>query len=264
MAASARDELAAAIARIEASGTEAFPAPRRRSRSAGSGVDDAPAAAASPEGGGEAPLPERDIDGDRGPALVSLEGQAAHDAALGVPATHERSVGAQRPTRAKPAQLAFSDAEPHQRAVELAYKLVSQRERTVRQVREKLAAKDCRPEAIDAAVTELTRYGFLDDARYAKLYAEDKRRLQGWGSRRIRSELLRAGVARELLDGLFADEEAALDAPSELDAALELLRRKRPDVTDPKAKQRAAAMLARRGIASPVVFQALRAYAAEA
>lgn len=168
--------------------------------------------------------------------------------------------------RARPApaaQPAFTGAEPHQRAIELAYKLVTQRERTVRQLREKLAAKECAPVAIDAAVAELTRYGFVDDRRYAKLFAEDKRRLQGWGSRRIRLELARAGVARELLDELFADGEAQLDAPSELEVAVDLLRRKRPDLADPKVKQRMAAMLARRGIAPPVVFGALRAYAAE-
>lgn len=258
MAGSARDELAAAIGRIEASGAGALPASRRRSRPAGH------AAAGSEAEAGAAP-PERDIDDDRGPALVSLEGQAEHDAALGVPPADPTAPPDFRPKRrrrAPAAQLAFSGAEPHQRAIELAYKLVSQRERTVRQVRDKLAAKDCSAVAIDAAIGELTRFGFVDDARYAKLYAEDKRRLQGWGSRRIRLELSRAGVAREVLDALFADAEAALDAPSELDAALELLRRKRPDLTDAKAKQRAAAMLARRGIASPVVFQALRAYAA--
>ncbi len=217
-------------------------------------------APAAPEAAVEGALPSRDVNDERGPSLVSLEGQAAHDEALGVlpDGTEIREPKPKRPKKAKAAQLAFSDAEPHQRAIELAYKLVSQRERTVKQVRDKLMAKDCTPVAIDAALEELGRYGFIDDARYARLFAEDKRRLQGWGGRRIRMQLSRDGIDREILDALFADDEAALNAPSELEAALELLRRKRPDLSDPKVKSRMAGMLARRGIASSTVFQALR------
>ena len=220
----------------------------------------AAAGAATPEPPVEAALPSRDVNDDRGPALVSLEGQAAHDEALGVlpDGTEIREPKPKRPKKAKKAQLAFSDAEPHQRAIELAYKLVSQRERTVKQVREKLAAKECSPAAIDAALEELGRYGFIDDSRYARLFSEDKRRLSGWGERRIRMHLNRDGISRDILDALFADGEAALNAPSELEAALELLRRKRPDLSDPKVKSRMAGMLARRGIASSTVFQALR------
>lgn len=220
-------------------------------------------AASAPDAG----LPSRDISDEvHRPAVVDLSGQRAHDEALGVgpdgrpldPGEDGESRG--RRKRAKPAELAFSEALPHQRAIDLAYKLVSQRERTTAQIRERLASKDCEPAAIQAAVDELVRHGFLDDRRYAKLFAEDKRRLQGWGARRIRLELARAGVAREVLDELFADEEAELDAPSEREVALTLLQRKQPDLSDPKVKQRMAGMLARRGIASATVFAALRDY----
>lgn len=209
-------------------------------------------------------LPSRDVDELGGPALADLSGQVAHDEALGVapdgrpldPGEDGASRGRKR--KAKPAQLAFSEVEPFQRAIELAFKLVSQRERTAKQVREKLAAKDCEPAEIRGAIAELERQGFLDDRRFAKLYAEDKRRLQGWGARRIRLELGRAGVSREIIDELFSDGEAELNAPSELEVALAVLARKQPDLADPKVKQRTAAMLARRGIASGTVFAALR------
>lgn len=193
---------------------------------------------------------------------MSLEGQAAHDESLGVLPDGTQVTGERpkRRTRAKAAQLAFSDAPPHQQALDIAYKFVSQRERTERQLRDKLKAKDCTPAAINAAVKELRRYGFVDDARYAKLFAEDKRRLQGWGERRIRMQLVRDGIDRDIIDALFADDEAALAAPSELEVALDLLTRKRPDLRDVKVKSRMAGMLARRGIASATVYAALREY----
>ncbi|MDO9356193.1 MAG: regulatory protein RecX [Solirubrobacteraceae bacterium] len=205
-------------------------------------------------------LPVRDVNDVRGPSLVSLEGQLAHDEALGV-GPDGREVQAPRPKRKKKepkAELAFAEALPHQRATELAYKLVSRREHTVKQVRDKLAAKECEPVAIDAAIAELQRYDFIDDERYAKMFAEDKRRLQGWGARRIRMKLGQDGISRDILDALFADDEEALDAPSEMEVALEVLRRKQPDLSDIKVKSRMANLLARRGIAGPTVFAALR------
>lgn len=194
-----------------------------------------------------------------GSARDELAAEIARIEAAG--ATEPRRSPAQPAARADEpprAELAFADATPHQRAIDLAYKLVSRREHTERQVRDKLAAKECAAAAIDEAIGELTRYGFLDDRRYARLFAEDKRRLQGWGERRIRQQLGRDGIGRQLLDELFAENEAGLDAPSELDAALTLLRRKQPDLSDAKVKQRMAAMLARRGIAPATVWRALR------
>jgi regulatory protein len=215
----------------------------------------------------DASLPSRDVDDERGPSVVDAGGQHAHDEALGVgPDGRPLDPGEEGPSRgrrkkAKPAELAFSEALPHQRAIDLAYKFVAKRERSVKQLRDHLAKKECEPAEIRGAVDELRRHGFIDDARYAKIYAEDKRRLQGWGARRIRMELGRAGIDREVLDALFADDESELDAPSELEAALEILRRKRPDLSDPKVKQRIAGTLARRGIASATVYAALRSYA---
>lgn len=198
-------------------------------------------------------------DGAPAPPEPELTGQAAMDAERAEYPVLAPRVRKER--KKQVAQLSFSEVTPHQHAIDLAYVLVSQRERTVAQVREKLAAKDCSLEAIEAAVQELLRCGFVDDRRYARMYAEDKRRLQSWGARRIRLQLGRAGISRDVLDQLFADDEAELDAPSEFDAALELLRRRRVDPADAKARNRAAAMLARRGIASPTVYAALREHA---
>lgn len=270
--------LAARIAEIEAAGAGRSQRPRPRSdggdaertaatrEAAGSVVPVGAVAAGVDDARVDASLPSRDVDEARGPSVVDVGGQEAHDEALGVapdgrpldPGEADASRG--RRKRAKPAQLAFSEPEPHARALELAFKIVSQREYTAKQLGEKLSKRGCEPAEVRGAIAELTRQGFVDDARYAKVFAEDKRRLQGWGARRIRLELGRAGVSREVVDGVFADDEAELDAPSELEAALEALRRKRPDLSDPKVKQRMAGMLARRGIASSTVFAALRAY----
>ena len=50
-----------------------------------------------------------------------------------------------------------------------------------------LERKRVEPEAIDFAVAELEAGGYLDDARYAQRFAEDKRTLERWGSRAHRA-----------------------------------------------------------------------------
>ena len=62
-------------------------------------------------------------------------------------------------------------------------------------------------EEIEAAVGHLTEVGELDDERFARRYAEDKRELRGWGAERIREALLARGVAPSLA-------EAAVEADS--------------------------------------------------
>ena len=70
-----------------------------------------------------------------------------------------------------------------ERAIDLAYKAVARRDLTVAELRARLERKHVPPEAIDDAVAELEDTGFLDDARYARQFADDKRELDRWGRR---------------------------------------------------------------------------------
>jgi regulatory protein len=84
-----------------------------------------------------------------------------------------------------------------QHALELAYRHLSRRDRTVLEVRRHLEARRIEPGTIAEALADLERQGALDDVRYARLFAEDRRRLDGWGPERIERllEVLRGRVA---------------------------------------------------------------------
>ena len=87
-------------------------------------------------------------------------------------------------------------------------------------------------------MTELIELGYLDDARYAQRFAEDRRRLDGWGSDRIARRLRELGVDREHIDAALA----AQDPEEEMAAALELLA---PPLPDPAGHPRRARPRAR-------------------
>src|SRR4051794_38435275 len=112
-----------------------------------------------------------------------------------------------------------------ERAIDLAYRAVGARDRTVAELRTCLERKRVEPEAIDEAVAELVEAGFLDDARYARRFAEDKRALDRWGSERIARDLRRRGVGPDLVEAAVASQ----DRGAELETALLLLDARFPE-----------------------------------
>jgi regulatory protein len=144
-----------------------------------------------------------------------------------------------------------------QHALDLAYRFLGRRDRTVVEVRKHLASRDVDGPTAARAVSELERQGYLDDARFARRFAEDRRAIDGWGSERIEQRLLAAGIEPDQI-------AAALDGfgpADELSAAVELLRRRFPDPPrDPRALNRALGLLVRRGYELELAHDAIRHY----
>jgi regulatory protein len=146
------------------------------------------------------------------------------------------------------------------RALSLAYAYLNRRERTTAELRAYLARKDLGEPAIDVALAELTELGYVDDARYARLFTQDKRTLEGWGGERIRRALRERGVERELVEHALSGDEAG----GELARALELLRRRFPHPpADRRERDRALGMMIRKGYDGELALEALAAYARE-
>ena len=153
-----------------------------------------------------------------------------------------------------------SAAERFERALGLAYRHLGRRDRSVAEVRAHLAAREVAPEVADAVVAELGAQGYLDDARYAQRFAEDRRALDGWGAQRIAQRLAAAGVAREHVDAALATLGDA--ATGELEAAVAVLERRVPvPPADTRERDRALRLLVRRGFALEVAYEAVRTHA---
>lgn len=147
-----------------------------------------------------------------------------------------------------------------QRALDDAYRHLARRDRTVGEVRRHLQSRGTEPEALEHAIAELCEQGYLDDARYARLFAEDRRALDGWGSDRIARRLAQAGVDAEHI-------EAALSGhgpQQELEAAVGVLRaRLRAAPVDDRGRERALGLLARRGYDLELAHDAVRLFGRE-
>jgi regulatory protein len=148
-----------------------------------------------------------------------------------------------------------------QHALDAAYRFLGRRDRTVAEVRERLEGQEIDAEVVDEAIAELTRQGYLDDARYAHRFAEDRRTIDGWGAERIERRLLAVGVEPALIAAAIGERGAS----EELEAALTVLRRRFPHApTDDRDRDRALGLLVRKGYDLDLAYDAVRAYERDA
>jgi regulatory protein len=162
--------------------------------------------------------------------------------------------GATAPTAA----IAATATDELDDALARCYRHLGSRDHSVAELRAKLERAKLGTPAIDAALALVAEQGYLDDARYARLLAQDRRNLDGWGVDRIRARLRGAGIEPELIEQTLAGH----DTESELAAAGELLaRRCGGPLTDNRARQRAFGILVRAGYDSDIAYEAIRAAA---
>lgn len=148
-----------------------------------------------------------------------------------------------------------------QDAVSKALSYLQKRDRTRRQVASRLAERGIEPGIAERALDELERLDYVNDERFARNYAEDRRNLDGWGSERIAAKLHEAGVPSVLV----AEVTGGRDRDEELADAVELLERRLSAApTDDRERERAFGLLVRRGYGKELAYDAIRAFEREA
>jgi len=135
------------------------------------------------------------------------------------------------------------------------YRYLGHRDRTVAEVRQYLLGRNIGEETVESAIDELKSQGYLDDARLAQRFTEDRRTLDAWGSERIERRLTELGVDRELIAAALTVGESG-----ELDTAVEFLRRRFPiPPENDRDRDRALKMLVRKGYPLELAYDAVNA-----
>jgi regulatory protein len=144
-----------------------------------------------------------------------------------------------------------------QHALDAAYRYLGRRDRTVAEIRRHLESKRVEPDTIEGAVAELTEQGYLDDARYAVRFAEDRRTLDAWGPDRIERKLLQVGVDAACVAAALRAE----GDDDDLALALGLLQRRfREPPSSDRERERALGVLVRKGYPLELAYDAVRAF----
>ncbi len=139
-------------------------------------------------------------------------------------------------------------------ARERALRLLGTRPLSRKELTDKLREKGVSAEDAEDAADYLKSVGYLDDARYAASLARHYAQ-KGYGPGRVRQELYRRGVPRELW------EEALAELPEDTEAIDALVdRRLRGVRPDPKERKRLTDMLLRRGFSWDEIKNVLGRY----
>ena len=137
-----------------------------------------------------------------------------------------------------------------------AVELLSYRPMSVKELRDKLQQKGEAPENAEAAAAWLQEKGLLDDGRYAGMVVRHYAG-KGYGQGRIRQELQRRGIPRDLW------EEALEQLPEQEDKITSFLRSRLRDPGDRSQVQKVSAALIRRGFSWEEIRAALARFRAD-
>lgn len=145
------------------------------------------------------------------------------------------------------AEAPQSAADARAQTRRIAMELLDVRDRSVREMRERLARRGCPPEAVDAVVADLEAVHLLDDRAFVRRWVESRRARRPEGAPKIAMDLVKRRIDREVIAEVLAELDADLGSEDE---ALALLRRQRgryETLDETTALRRMLGVLARRG-----------------
>ena len=128
--------------------------------------------------------------------------------------------------------------------------------KTALQLTQYLKKKQYSESAISDAMAYMKEHNYIDDADYARKYIRSTKRRKAVGALRLKSELMKKGVARPLIDEALRDTGFDADGYDEVYAAA--LKKARSVKGKVNAKQKLAYFLQSRGFRNDLVHKAAR------
>ena len=136
-----------------------------------------------------------------------------------------------------------------------AIKLITIKDRTEKELRDKLKAKNFDENRIEEEMEFLSNYGYINDKRYAEHFTNDCISIKKWGKSRIRAELLHRGVDREIVENVI--EDAFIDIEDDRLYAEMEKRFKNADFSNMKERSRIFNFYLRRGFSTEEIKGAM-------
>ncbi len=138
-------------------------------------------------------------------------------------------------------------------------KMLGRRELSEQQVRQRLARKEHDPDEIEDAVTRLREERAINDVRVAEAIARTETGIRKRGKIRVRMQLERAGIAKDVAKQALDEVFGALDDEALIEGSLRKRLRGRESIADDREFQRLFRYLIGQGFESDIVMRTLRA-----
>jgi regulatory protein len=109
----------------------------------------------------------------------------------------------------------------------LALRYVAIRQRSEWEIRSYLDRKKVSPALADVILNRLSEYGYVDDAKFAEAWVNNRRLLRPTSWRKLQQELRTKRISTEVIEQILAEDET-----DELDALRKLVAKKRARYPD--------------------------------
>lgn len=146
------------------------------------------------------------------------------------------------------------DSSNERRAREKALRLISYREHSQKELKEKIG-RSCDAVSAERAVERMAELGLVDDLRFAQQYARKLLLEKKMTHRAAQFELSRKGVDRDTAEAVLSEIDADYR-----DNIRSLIEKKYPNIHDEKIKRRAVAALQRLGYSWEDIRSVLQEY----
>lgn len=142
-----------------------------------------------------------------------------------------------------------------------AYRYLSYRPRTVYEVHTYLKRKGFADSLIEPVLNDLKEQRYLDDRAFAKSWVDERRRLKGIGTLRLKQELAKKGIASSLIDEALS----YVDLDEQRQMAMKVAERRYLRICGeswPVIERRLGQYLLRQGFPYETVFSVLQEFRA--
>jgi regulatory protein len=142
----------------------------------------------------------------------------------------------------------YKESDNLSKCLSKAYRFLSYRPRSEKEMREKLLEK-YDPEIVDEAIEKLREYKYVDDAEFSRIWAESRK--SGHSARAISFELQKKGISKEIIESTIE----SLDKESEYQAAIDLVKNKSKyqNLSKEDAYKKVGGFLSRRGYSYDII-----------
>ncbi|HSX14509.1 MAG TPA: RecX family transcriptional regulator [Candidatus Saccharimonadales bacterium] len=147
----------------------------------------------------------------------------------------------------------YQQASEYGKALQAAYRLLSYRPRSEREMRDRLSRKKYDEPTVDAVVTRLSEIKLLDDITFAASWV-DQPKSKNRSTRRLSQELVLKGIDSDLIK----ETATALESEDHDRVAILALIEKKLQKNTPQDRQKLVGYLVRQGFRISLVLQILK------
>ena len=148
--------------------------------------------------------------------------------------------------------------EEIKKAKDYAFKLLSYRPRSIKEIEDRLKKKDYSAKVILEVIKSLKRLKFLNDKEFSRMWVESRIKTRPMGRYRLYQELIQKGIDRDLIEKTLNNyrEEEEIKLAREL--AQRKLKRSYQNLDEVTTKRRLYGFLQRRGFSYDIIQEVMK------